>query len=371
MTLGREVVKKGLRKLGLLEHAKAVRDLIRRTPARLPQPVIVPSVTPEPLVVPDATLESVVVPDATLESVVVPDATLDPSFLAGPQAPCPVCSAQSTHFRTVDGFDFFSCSGCGVIHLDPEVLAEIDQGRPIVDYQNDYWEMETQAALERARGMAIARLAEAIYLARRPVELAIDIGTGTGAILDEIIKILPNMGERVYGVEKFPPQKHTASKNYVVGDLKSVGPLKFDAGLCMEVVEHLTPMMLRELLSDLAERSNPDACYVFNTGLARFARDEDPGYVDPLRRGHIMFWTIEAVNTLAAPYGLTASAMPGRNWSFLLEKRVGAATPVADRLYTPLPENKLFLADGNGGWGLAGITAFEALRAYYFSTRPA
>lgn len=279
---------------------------------------------------------------------------------------CPVCNGESLHFRRTSDYDFFSCQDCGVIHLDPAVLHQIDNGRPIVEYRADYWHMETTAALDRSRGVAIARIAEAVYLAQRPVERVLDIGAGNGAALDELTKLLPKNGSRFYGVEKFPPGEHTSSPNYIIGDLDKAAPLKFDAGLCMEVAEHLTPAMLRGLIGGLAERSNDDACYVFNTGLASFARFEDPNYIDPVHRGHIMFWTVEAVRKLAEPFGFTVSEMPGRSWAFLMEKRTEPSLPFADRLYNALPENKRFLSDGHDGWGLLSLLAFEALRASYY-----
>lgn len=283
---------------------------------------------------------------------------------------CPVCASTSSMFRTVDGFSFFECGGCGLVFIEPKVLDEIDDGRSLVNYTDTYWKSELSAAHERSRSVGIARIAEAIYFCRKPVSKIIDIGTGTGRILDEIASLLPQNARNFYGVELYPPpQERTTSENYRIGTLKDLAPEKFDAGLCMEVIEHLTPKMVRNLLSELSLVANSGACFLFNTGLVPFVKKEDPGYLDPLNRGHIVSWTVEAIAQLGKPFGLKATALPGRNWAFLVEKLDNEPLAIEKRIYDPLPENLQFLGDGKPGASLLSVLASESARNYFYAAQ--
>lgn len=279
-----------------------------------------------------------------------------------------MCSALSQLYRIVDKFSYFECSDCGIIFIDTETLSEIDSGRSLVEYTDAYWKNEIHAARERSRSTGIARLAESIYFARRPVERVIDIGTGTGQILDEIAKLLPRNESRFYGVELFPPPfERTQSENFVVGSLKDLLPNQFDAGMCMEVVEHLTPKMTENLLKELSSVASEGACFLFNTGLVPFVKNEDAAYLDPLRRGHVVSWTVAAFSKLGAPFGLKATALPGRNWAFLVEKLKSDPVSIEARIYNPLPENMLLLGDGEPGLSLLSVLASESARNYFYA----
>jgi hypothetical protein len=283
---------------------------------------------------------------------------------------CPVCDCSSTSYANISGFAYFECSGCGIIHIDPLVIAQIDGGKQLVEYRSDYWKMETEAAEERSRSVGILRFAEAIFLCRRPVRHAIDIGTGTGRLLDHIEHLLPRSSQHIWGVELFPPadEQRTQSTRYVRGTISSVANITFDAGMCMEVVEHLTPTMVRSMLRELAARSNPDSCFFFNTGLAAYTKHEDPGYLDPTNRGHIVSWTVKAFNVLGSPFGLSATELPGRTWAFLVE-HTDRPQDIESRLWAPLPTNLTFLNDGKPGQSLLGIAAAESCRGYFNAQR--
>jgi hypothetical protein len=66
----------------------------------------------------------------------------------------------------------------------------------------------------------------------------------------------------------------------------------FDAGVCIEVIEHLTPATLRTLVAQLAGRSRPGSLYLFNSGQPAFVEQEDPAYLDPHGRGHVVSYSI-------------------------------------------------------------------------------
>jgi SAM-dependent methyltransferase len=224
-------------------------------------------------------------------------------------------------------------------------MARIDAGEPVMRYADDYWSTEIADARDRAYGIALRRTAEVFVLARRPMVRFLDIGTGPGLFLDAVAEYLPLISARCHGVELFPPpvSMRTKQLQYHVGQVADYEPDSFDGGICIEVFEHLTPLMLDGLLRGLARVSRDGACYVINTGLADYALAEDPGYLDPVGRGHITSWTVQAINHLAQRHGLQAQAIPGRAWSFVLEKTTAEQMPIAERLRTPLPENAAVL----------------------------
>lgn len=281
---------------------------------------------------------------------------------------CPVCEAASAPFRVVEGFAYFKCSGCGILHLPPDILSDIDAGKPLRTYEVEYWDAEMHAAGKRAAGPGMARLCEAIFLASTPVRTVLDIGTGPGVLLDHMARLMPHAAPAIHGVELFPPPARwrTTSPNYHIGTLDALAPMTFEAGLCMEVIEHLTPRMVATLLRALASVASEGSCFLFNTGLTSFVENEDPAYLDPLGRGHITIWTVEAMARLAAPFGLTVSPVPGRSWAFIVEK---APRPVAfdHRIYHPLPENLAFLSGGGAIESVPSLLARSGLAWFFFA----
>jgi hypothetical protein len=209
--------------------------------------------------------------------------------------------------------------------------------------------MELSAAKERSYGPALARIAEVIYYARVPIQRFIDIGTGPGYVLDAIDHYLPAHSDRFYGVERFPPppEFRTPHKNYLIGNMSDF-PHYFEAGLCMEVIEHFTPLMLRNLLEQICNKSEPGACFIFNTGLPSYVLKEDPDYLDPVRRGHIMSWSVESVRALCSGLNLAVLPIVGKTWAFIVERpldNANAKEDVRDRVWAALPENLELLTD--------------------------
>src|SRR3954468_8594008 len=97
--------------------------------------------------------------------------------------PCPLCSGPAPLFHVVAGVQYFDCQACDFIFAETNVLAAVDRGEPIRKYDDAYWRTESAAAEERSFGCALARVAETLLYARRPVERFLDIGTGTGRLL--------------------------------------------------------------------------------------------------------------------------------------------------------------------------------------------
>jgi len=269
----------------------------------------------------------------------------------------------------VDRHIFLACETCGLIQLDAHTLARIDSGEAVFKYADGYWASEMVAARERAFGIAMARTAEVFLYCRRPIRRFLDVGTGPGTFLDAVAAYLPHVADRFRAVERFPPPEpeRTQQANYRIGRVGDYPPESFDAGLCIEVFEHLTPNMVDRLLAEIASVSRADACFLVNTGLADYTRDECPAYLDPIGRGHITIWTVLAVNHLARRHGLVATAVPGRSWCFLLEKANLPRPSTEDRAATALSENRSSLQRPDAGASPVGLLGEVALReAFYY-----
>lgn len=276
---------------------------------------------------------------------------------------CPVCiNGVSAFFETIDGFDYLRCLQCGSLHIASNVIAEIDAGRSTRLYDEAYWQEELIAARERAAGVALVRAGEAILYTRRTIKRFLDIGTGPGYLLDELARHFPERSDMFYGVELFPPAEHSHHPNYRVGEVGELDVM-FDAGTCIEVIEHLTPRMLERLVSSLSKVSNPGSTWFFNTGMPDYVINEDRGYLDPLHRGHIISYSLTGLACIFKKHGFTVQAVPGKSYAFLAEYLPpDAAVDFAQRIYHPVAENRALLECS----GLIFQAAFESARSSYY-----
>lgn len=280
---------------------------------------------------------------------------------------CPCCGKSTNkHIKNISGYDYFQCANCKLIFIDSQYIDKIDNGVNIVKYDYEYWENELSSAKDRSYGEALARMAEVFYYCRIPIKKYLDIGTGAGYFLDAVEKYLPNNANLFYGVEKFPPplEFQTKSPNYITGDISDIN-IKFDAGICMEVLEHLTPKMVRSLLEDLAKISNPGAFYIFNTGLQEYVLNENIDYLDPVKRGHILSYSIEAVNLISKGLGFAVLPISGKTWAFALEYKSHANNNenIESRIWSALECNLNILSDKDMG-SVLRILGLETSRAY-------
>jgi hypothetical protein len=260
---------------------------------------------------------------------------------------CGVCSRLAGYFATVDEIDYSDCHHCDSIAVNKKTLEEFDGLKASRPYDASYWRTEQAAARERSFGSSLARAAEAILLATVPVERFLDIGSGAGYLLDALSIQLPGFSSHVYGVELFPPDNHSHHPNFISGSIHRL-PHSFQAGVCIEVIEHLTPAMLTDLVAGLAKCSSPGALYVFNTGLSDYVRLEDKSYLDPFRRGHIISWGFPALRAIFEPYGFFLRPLARRNWAFIAEFQRDSGPP-EPRVWCPLQQNKAILHDGTTG----------------------
>lgn len=277
---------------------------------------------------------------------------------------CIICNSESKHWGTVDGLDFYRCLACGLICLNEDFIQKIDAGFSIRKYNEDYWLDELKSAAERSWGSSVARVAESILYAKRPIEKYIDIGCGSGALLDSLSFYLPTSKNKFYGVELFPPSAHTDHKNYIVGGLADI-TLKFDAGCCIEVIEHLTPQQLNMLFGDLSKCSMDGSLYIFNTGLADWVDSSNRDYIDPYKRGHIASYSLKSLEIVANKHGFMIHEIKGKDWAFIAEYNAKADKneDITDRIWSPLLENKNILVDAKTG-SVAYILGLESARAY-------
>lgn len=285
---------------------------------------------------------------------------------------CAVCRhVACTPYREVDGVQFLSCGRCGCLIADPGFIARVEAG-DVVNYQSPYWESEIRSAEERSYGSSLSRVAEVIRMCRIPIGRFIDIGSGTGSLLDAVDRLLPEISGRFHGIELFPPAPEHRSRhpNYRLGTLVDMAET-FDAGVCIEVIEHMSPSMVRGLAADLARRSRPGSLFYFNSAQPSFVASHDPAYLDPLGRGHIASYSVTAAACLFGPSGFRVIELPGRDWAFLAEftgQPEGDAAqtgvdPLFARLWHPHPDNIAMLQSARFGPFMI-VVGLEASRCY-------
>jgi hypothetical protein len=253
-------------------------------------------------------------------------------------AVCEVCRQGTMAFRIVQaGVPYHECISCGSIAAERSALP------PNFEYGADYWRRELRSTRRRSWSSSVQRVGEVFALYGIEIKNLIDISTGGGELLDSLSALLPEISHVFHGIEPFPPPVEFRSKHpgYRVGSLDDL-EAKFDAGVCIEVIEHVFPDVLRAMLQSLAARSNPGALYYFNSGQPDFVKEQGYSYLDPTRRGHIASYSLAGMTTLFAEEGFVVSGFPSRNWGFFAEYRpawVGTGETPFDRLWRPLPEN--------------------------------
>ena len=276
---------------------------------------------------------------------------------------CPICATgNSTFHASIDGYDYLRCDFCESLHVDGSVLDQMDAGKSPRLYDEAYWNEELRSSRERAMGIGLVRSGEAILYATRPMRRFLDIGAGPGYLLDELSKQFPKMPELFHGVELFPPEEHTHHPNYHLGEIGQLSEI-FDGGVCIEVVEHLTPRMLAGLVSGLAKVSAPGSLWLFNTGMPDYVLSQDPNYLDPLHRGHIVSYGLQALALIFEPHGFRVSVVPGKNYAFVAEfNPADRQIDFEQRFSNPLAENKRLLEQSM----LVFLAAFESARSSFY-----
>ena len=279
---------------------------------------------------------------------------------------CIVCRERRAFpAKSISGVTYYLCDACGCIFADRTAIDNGDGGSR--KYDDEYWSNEMSAARERCFGSSVVRVAETFLYARRDVRNFIDISCGSGLLLDAITTLNGTVGSRMVGVEPFPPPPawRSSHPNYLIGYARDVQE-KMDAGVCIEVIEHLWPDTLESLVSDLAAISNDKALYYFNSAQPSFVIANNYSYMSPFELGHVVSYSIKSVRDIFGRHGFTIIPLPGRDWAFLAEyngePNVGA-NELYNRVWTPTAENLTALQQGPFGHMLY-TTAVEAARCY-------
>lgn len=111
-------------------------------------------------------------------------------------------------------------------------------------------------------------------------------------------------------------------------------------------------------------RSERGAIYIFDTGLPEYVKGEDPGYMDPKRRGHIVSYGRKGMAHIAASLGFACLPIVGKPWAFCLEYLPEEGQPpLQPRIGSRRPENRALLHDREMGSALY-VLALETARAY-------
>jgi hypothetical protein len=269
-------------------------------------------------------------------------------------------------FRVVEGVAFDACGACGSIVAEDSFLARTMAGEARL-YDDSYWEFELSAARERCFGNSIPRVAELFLYARRPIRRFLDVSAGAGYLLDAVSTLMPGFGATMRAIEPFPPPERFRSRHpgYQIGFLADVEGV-FDAGTCIEVIEHIPPAVMWDVVRDLGRVAAPESVWYFNSAQPHSIFVREQGYLDPHRRGHIASYSVAGLRPMFAAAGFALQALPGRDWAFLAIKGGGPtrdADGVLDWVWRPVPENMATLESEPFG-NLLRTIGTEAAVAY-------
>ena len=296
---------------------------------------------------------------------------------------CPICGKKMPQksildiYNVVDteknvSYRYFKCPQCDCIFISPDVIDMLDNGGQLVNYESTYWDDEYKSAIDRCYGAGLARMAESLFYCRIPVENFLDIGAGSGKLLDAIKAYLPYSSSHFYAIEKYPPerQKCTKSQNFMTGNYEIILKKKYQCGICIEVVEHLTPKMLVDIFSIIAKASDYLAFYLLNSGFVPYIEKENAMYLNPFVNGHIVSYSAKGLYYLLSPLGFNVIPVSGKNWLIGIEY-VGKNNTLSevsqenliDRIWKALPHNTNLLVDKKMG-SVLKILGLESARAY-------
>lgn len=282
---------------------------------------------------------------------------------------CQLCAGEQETFKIIDDIPYYECRGCGLIVANRSLYYSKITTKSKV-YDDNYWKSELSAARERSYGSSLQRVAEVFLYSRIKINSFLDLGSGPGLLLDALALLLPNSKEIFHGVELYPPRKKFRSKhpNYHIGSLDNLN-FKFDAGVCIEVIEHLFPDDLELLISNLSKKLNKGAIFLFNSGQPEYVKKTDPDYLDPMNRGHISSYSIDSLRIIFEKYNFSIYPLPGRDWAFLAifgnneDKESYNAESLLNLIWHPLPENISVLKDKEFG-PLMFSMGIESARCY-------
>lgn len=276
---------------------------------------------------------------------------------------CPVCSfGNSRHLKEIEDIAYYRCDSCQSLYIDPLILSSIDEGRTLGPYDEGHWKMESESAKVLASEESLIRAGEAILYARRPVYRFLEVGAGAGFLLDELMRLYPEEKNLFHAVEFFPPSRHSNHENFKIGTVDTF-PGKFDAGVLLEVLKHLTPKMLSALVQEISNVSEIDSLWLFDTGIPDLViREKNPGNLAPFSRGHLVYYSQKGLRSIFSKYGFHIQECPGKSFAFIAEFQPSAEWPFEKRFTHPLEHNEKILK--KAGWFYQA--SFESARSYFY-----
>jgi len=123
--------------------------------------------------------------------------------------------------------------------------------------------------------------------------------------------------------------------------------------------------MFKSFLSSIQKISNKGAVYLINSGMPEYVMKEDPAYLDPVRRGHIISYSLQALKLLAGEFGFNVYSIQGKTWACVIEYDADfdPNEKICDRIWKISEHNKNILNDPVTG-EILRILGMESVRAY-------
>jgi 2-polyprenyl-3-methyl-5-hydroxy-6-metoxy-1,4-benzoquinol methylase len=225
-----------------------------------------------------------------------------------------LCNAKDRLHGVEGEFNYVKCNECGLIYMNPQVVPE-DIGRLYpADYAPHY------SGNQKGRFgllsvlwnylMTMAKIKKVVYNTLNNQSKVLDVGCGSGAILNGIKK---RTGCQVYGVDISENAVQSAKKLFGIdvfkGDIKEVSwpGNSFDVITAWQYLEHVNdPNQNVEKMSQLLKNNGWLILGVPNFDSFNARHFKDKWYPLDCPR-HLCIWTPETMTMLLQKYGLTVT----------------------------------------------------------------
>lgn len=175
---------------------------------------------------------------------------------------CPLCSGISKSFANYRERDYYQCSQCNSLFVDPtDLLNHADEKARYLEHNNDVFD-------ERFRNF-VSPIINAVTNKFNPQHLGLDFGSGTGPVISEVLK------EKGFSIEQYDPFFHNKPEL-----LKG----KYDYIVSCEVIEHFyNPLKEFGMLCEMLNRGGELICmthiYSEEINFKKWNYKDDPTHV--------------------------------------------------------------------------------------------
>ena len=254
---------------------------------------------------------------------------------------CAVCKANAAQrYRNVDGVGYLRCGACGSLFADPDFLAA-EQLSSMPTTTGGMSCMRRGSAASARRCCAWRRRSRIVVCRSARSSISAPAPVGCSMHLRHCCQRRSIGSMRSSSIRRprrtAPAIRTTSSARWTACDRT------FDAGVCIEVIEHLTPTTLRSLVAQLAAVSRPGSLYLFNSGQPDFVEREDPGLSRSARpRPHRLVFAALVPRASSGRPGSMSSRCPAAPGLFLPSSgrcSLVDADALIARLWHPVPEN--------------------------------